>query len=199
MTRQFGCLDTKFGDIMKYDTDIFSNQYSIAASFVQHLAYYRVGKLVYDRLALKSPFWCATLDAHLKVAATQWCKVFGADGCNATHWKKTATLDVEEAKTSFRLRLQSDGLKWPDWEKYHRSMLAFRNKYVAHTEIGFSDPVPNFDTALKVVYTYDEWVRDLIKPHLFLEFCLSQHFEDWKRAAEPLIEAAILATAGMTE
>ncbi len=184
---------------MKYDSDIFSYQFSIVASFVQHLAYYRVGKIVYDRLSMKSPFWCATIDAHLKIATTEWCKVFGSDGCNAIHWKKTAKLDVEKAKASFRLRLKNDGVKWDHWERYHKTVLAFRNKYVAHTEIGFLKPVPDFDTALKVAFVYDEWVRDLIKPHIFLEFSLSEHFDNWKCAAEPLIEEAMAATKGITE
>ncbi len=184
---------------MKYASDIFSNQFPIVASFVQHIAYYRVGKLVYNRLSMESPFWCATIDAHLKAATTQWCKVFGSNGCNATHWKKTATLDVEKAKTSFRLRLQNEGLLWANWEKYHNAMLAFRNKYVAHTELGFLMPVPNFDIALKVAYVYDDWVRDLIKPHIFLEFSLKEHFDNWKFVAEPLIETAMVAATGMTE
>jgi len=184
---------------MRYDSDIFSYQFSIVASFVQHLAYYRVGKLTYDRLSVESPFWCATIDAHLKVATTQWCKVFGSNGCNATHWKRVATLDVKKEKASFRARLQKEGLQFNHWEKYHKTMLAFRDKYVAHTEIGFLEPVPNFDTALKVAYVYDEWVRDLIRPSIFAEFPLEEHFENWKSVSSPLIEAAMAATLGFAE
>jgi hypothetical protein len=37
-------------------------------------------------------------------------------------------------------------------QQYGRSMIRFRNKYVAHRESEFSDPVPNFDRALDVAY-----------------------------------------------
>lgn len=184
---------------MRYDSDIFCNQYPIAGSFVQHLAYYRAGKPVYDRLGLKSPFWCATLDAHLKIATIQWCKVFGSDGCNATHWKKTARLDVETAKKSFRSKLVRPGLSFADWQKYHRSMRNFRNKFVAHHEIGFADPVPNFDTALNVAYVYDGWVRELIRPDVYTGPWLRQHFDEWKNALTPFFEVAMRATQGMKE
>ena len=48
---------------MKYDADIFAYQFPIVGRFVQHLAYYRAARLVYDKLNLKSPFWCATINA----------------------------------------------------------------------------------------------------------------------------------------
>jgi hypothetical protein len=43
-------------------------------------------------------------------------------------------------------------------------MMDFRDKYGAHFDIWnrFDGPVPLFDPALQVAYTYQEWVRELI-------------------------------------
>ncbi len=58
---------------MKYDADMFAHQLPIVEQFVQQLAYYRAARSVYDKLNLKSPFSCATIDAHLKIATINWC------------------------------------------------------------------------------------------------------------------------------
>jgi hypothetical protein len=55
----------------------------------------------------------------------------------------------------------------------------FRDKFVAHRELDFFEPVPNFDTALAVAYYYDKWVREIIAPATLAEpplklFAMSQ-------------------------
>lgn len=184
---------------MKYDSDIFRNQYPLVVSFVQHLAYYRAGKPIYDRLWIKSPLWTATLDAHLKIASIQWCKVFGSDGCNATHWKRTPILDVQKAQQSFRDRLKKSCVTRDEWARRHQAMMNFRNRYVAHSDPNNADPVPDFNKALDVAYVYDEWVRDLIRSDIYTGLWLRQHFDEWTKAATPIFETAMNTTKGLKE
>ena len=186
---------------MKYDADMFTHQLPIVACFAQHLAYYRAAKPCYDKLNLKSPFWCATIDAHLMVAAIQWCKVFGSDGCNnSTHWKKTPTADVGAVQDSFRKTVLSEiSFCRSEWDQYHKAMCDFRNKFVAHHELTFSEPVPDFDIALRIAYAYDHWMRELIRPDVYAGPRLKDEFENWCRQAEPLVEKAMNATVQMKE
>ena len=44
------------------------------------------------------------------------------------------------------------GLDQQAWKSYWREVVDFRNNYAVHRALGFSNPVPNFDMALKVVY-----------------------------------------------
>lgn len=183
---------------MKYDADIFSHQFPIVGQFVRQLAYFRAAKPVYNKLNQKSPFWCATIDAHLKIATIKWCNVFGADGCNSTHWKKIINIDA--VRDSFRKHVLLEvGFSRLEWMCYHKAMCDFRNKYVAHYEMDFSQPVPDFDIALRIAYAYDKWVRDLIHPDVYEGPKLKEEFENWSRRAGLLIEKAMKASAGMKE
>jgi len=185
---------------MKYDKDMFAHQFPIVAQFVRQLAYYRSAKPVYDKLNLKSPFWCATIDAHLKIATIEWCNVFGVDGCNSTHWKKIASIDIDATNDLFRNHVLSEvGFSMLEWIRYHKKMCDFRNKYVAHYEMDFSQPVPDFDIALRIAYAYDKWIRDLIYPDIYEGPKLNEEFENWFRRAGPLVEKAMNASAGMEE
>lgn len=86
-----------------------------------------------------------------------------------------------------------------EWDRYHKAMCDFRNKYVAHHEQGFSQPVPDFDTALQIAYAYDEWIRELIRPDVYTGPRLREEFEAWRRQATPLAEKAMIATDHMKE
>lgn len=185
---------------MKYSTNVFCNQYPIVRNFVQYLAYYRAAKQISDKLNIESPFWCATIDAHIVRATIEWCKVFGSDGCNSTHWKKMLIVEPEKMKESFRKKVVTTvGISIADWQTYRKTMCDFRNKYVAHTEIGFSNPVPVFTTALKVAYAYDEWVRELIHPDVFAEQWLKELYKKWFKTTTTLVETAVLATKSTNE
>jgi hypothetical protein len=43
-------------------------------------------------------------------------------------------------------------------------MRSFRDKYAAHRQLGFNQPVPVFDRALEAAFCYEEWVREVIQP-----------------------------------
>lgn len=78
-------------------------------------------------------------------------------------------------------------------------MCDFRNKYVAHYEMDFSQPVPDFDIALRIAYAYDKWIRDIIHPDVYGRPKLKEEFENRFQRAELLIEKAMKASVGMKE
>jgi hypothetical protein len=170
---------------MHYEPAVFMNQFPIVKRFVYHLIYYRALSKAYKESRLESEFWTLTIDAHLLQAAILWCMVFGSDGSNPTHWKLLSADQSEALQRSFRDGLfQHTALDPQQWKKCWNGMTEFRNKYAVHRELDFRSLVPNFDTALRVVYYYDQWIRKVISPHTF---------------AEPLLEAfASKLTQSMT-
>ena len=154
---------------MEYNFEVFSRQYPVVVFFVQHLAYYRGLKAKMDDLTYHKEFWVSTVDGHLKLATIVWCNVFGSRKAD-THWTKTSTGNTtQQDRQNFRHRLLSRlGFTQEQWETYHKAMLAFRDKFVAHIDLrkSFDDPVPSFDPALQVAYAYQEWVKEFIKASL---------------------------------
>jgi len=74
-------------------------------------------------------------------------------------------------------------------------MTSFRDKFAAHRELEpYSDPVPDFDTALKVSYHYDNWLRNSIAIGIWDEPPLKQFTENLKKTAAPLINKLFRAT-----
>lgn len=169
---------------MPYNKEVFSSQYYLVAEFVRHLAYYRG---LYSELqcqGVKSMFWSQTTDSHLEVATLMWCKVFGSTGPNKTHWQKIAVKEAETANNKFRKKLyQATGMTHAEWVLYHKQMCDFRDKYVAHSDIGDTPVTPQFDKALEVVFTYDDWIRDLIKPDIMEDVLLKVQYERWLKVA----------------
>lgn len=171
---------------MTYSKEVFLYQFGLVHSFIKNLAYYREAFRLYHELELECPVWTASIDGLLKVAVMDWCKVFGSDGCNQTHWKKLNEEDAEALQQSFRSFLfESTGLTSASWKKYHLNFCKFRNKYVAHTEIVKTPPAPPvFDRALDVAYAYDEWVRNLIKPDRYDGISFRREFENFSNDAK---------------
>jgi hypothetical protein len=167
---------------MKYNLEVFSRQYPLVVFFVQHLAYNRGLRAARDAITDHREFWASTTDGHLKLASIAWCKVFGSHK-EDLHWTKAPTdHTVQQASQDFRHRVLSQtGFTQEQWEIYHTKMLAMRDKYVAHLDLydPISEPVPSFDPALQVAYTYQEWARELIKPALLNQPTLSSQYEQW--------------------
>jgi hypothetical protein len=110
-----------------------------------------------------------TSGAHLFAATTSWCMVFGSDGCNQTHWKQLSLNERERLVQCFREGLfQETGLDEERWQRYWKSVTEFRNKFVAHRELHFSEPV-DFDMAVEVACYYDKWVRQIISPAILVK------------------------------
>lgn len=154
---------------MSYSRNVFACLMPQIDSFVKHLLCHRAVQRKGGEL-LNHPFWSLTSDAHLLQAIVAWCKVFGATGTNETHWQNLATTDAAELRDSFRAALFSElGLNAEAWSAYHTEVTDFRNKYAAHTEGGFSMPVPKLDLALDIALLFDRWVRVVISPDTLAE------------------------------
>ena len=178
---------------MGYDLDVFSVQLPIAKLFLYHLIYHRVISAAYKRNRMQDEFWTLTSDAHLLHANINWCMVFGAD-FNTTHWKRLLLGHSRKHEQTFRdgllLAIEMSADKWL---RYWTSMKEFRDKYAAHRELGFAKPVPDFDTAFKVVLYYDQWVRIVISPDTIAEPSLYSFAQSLQKTAVPFIEKLMSA------
>ena len=175
--------------MMNYQPEVFMNQYPVVKRFVYHLVYYRILSKDYSDSKLQNEFWTLTIDAHLLQAVIYWCMVFGSDGCNPTHWKKLSPDQSEMLYQNFCVELfEQTGLDQQAWKSYWREVVDFRNNYAVHRALGFSNPVPNFDMALKVVYYYDRWVRNMISPDIFYEPPLEAFAFSLAQSVKPLIK-----------
>lgn len=121
--------------------------------------------------------------------------VFGSDKNNEIHWKRLSDNNSQELEQSFRDGL-SDHLEisWEQWQRYWKEMTDFRNKFAAHRDAQYMEPVPNFDIALRVAYYYDDWVRDIIAPDTFEEPLLSASATNLSLSVRPLVEELIRHT-----
>lgn len=177
---------------MKYNSTIFVSQFPIVKNFVYHLSYYRCLHKTYSKADFLSEFWAYTNDAHLLQATISWCKVFGSDGCNETHWKNLNSGDMEKLKLSFTEGLKSScGMAADEWKKYWQEITNFRNKYVAHREVRFNAPVPSFDRALDIAFFYDRWVRIIIKPDHLAEGSLKLFSESLLKKIETPLNSIV--------
>lgn len=175
---------SKEGDGMSYNEEVFSRQYPVVVFFVQHLAYYEGLWATFENISDHRHFWRSTCDGHLKLAAVAWCEVFGSNK-EDTHWTRTPSGNTD-ANEDFRRKVLCDtGLTQAQWSTYHKEMLDFRSKYVAHLDLHkpFDGPVPRFHYALQVTYTYQEWIRDVIRPVLLNQPTLRSQYEQWKAEA----------------
>ena len=143
-----------------------------------------------------SQFWEATASAHLGHATVEWCKVFGSYG-EETHWNNRVTNDAgKQAIKDFRRRIEAKtGLKKPEWQAYHQTMVELRGKVVAPCDLSepFRGTTPVFDVALKVAYAYQEWIAPLFRealleqslPEVWAEppYIFTTQYELWKAEA----------------
>ena len=179
----------------EYNLEIFVEQFPLVKLFMRHIVYYREINKACKAIQLKSVLWTYTINVHLLQAAITWCMVFGAEGCNQTHWKKLSEKDCEELQSSFRNRLQEvTGLSLEQWNNYWLEITTFRNKYVAHRELNYDKPVPNFSNAITVALFYDQWIREIIAPDILAEPPLEEFLIKLKSSIVPLIEKLLSVT-----
>lgn len=167
---------------MSYNSDVFSNQYPVVKKFVLHYISYKELSRIYSSIHLKSAFWTLTIDAHLLQAAVQWCMVFGADGCNPTHWKHLNRESQDELLKRFRNGLPEYlNMGHKEWEEYWKAITDFRNHFAVHRILNYDKPVPHFDAAVKVAFYYDEWIREVIFPDIFEEPPLNKSSDEFQK------------------
>lgn len=182
---------------MRYQKEIFVEQYPLVGSFTKHLVCHRVIRSNLVNLRQVTSFWNDTSTAHLLQASISWCMLFGSDGQNETHWKK---LDLGDGNVEahFRQRLlEALSLSQEQWKSYWEEMVDFRNNYSAHRALRFERPVPVFDLALEIAFFYDSWVRDVIQPDVLDEPPLKQLVDDFQKKVEEEVRCAMTATSAL--
>jgi hypothetical protein len=181
---------------MDYDQTVFINQFPLVKFFVYHLIYYRTLSKVYGELKLRDEFWTLTIDAHVLRALINWCMVFGSEN-EPTHWKRLIKQSEGHAQRFRNGLCRETGLGEDAWREYWASMKSFRDKWAVHRELEtFTDPMPNFDTALTVAYHYDSWVRDVISPASFAEPSLKFFAQSLQQSVTPWVNKLLRLTKG---
>lgn len=150
---------------MEYNEEIFCTQYPLITQFMRHAIYRSELYYQYNIFEIKSEFWTATIDSHYLQAIIYWCMVFGADGCNPTHWKNLSNTASEELMDSFRNGLyKNTSLDEKSFQAFWKGINDFRGGYVAHREIDFKGKSPIIQVAQEVAFFYDDWIRQVIYP-----------------------------------
>ncbi len=145
----------------RVNEDILYKQLKCMRRFARILHYYREIRKRIDNIGCSKKekwFLVETLNSHLRMSVIDWCKIFGTDD-NEIHWKKAVITNSKKFQNEFRQKIyKATGLNSKEWGDYHREMIGFRNKYVAHYVKDYDEPVPKMDNALTVAFAYDEWL-----------------------------------------
>jgi len=158
--------------MMELNESLWANyQYEILVSFVHHLAYWECSRAAYGRCGLQSELWTRTIDSYLLRAVIDWCMIFGTDS-NEIHWKRV--VPDKSDQEAFRKRLLSDlRMTGAEWKDYWSGVTTFRNDFASHRPGKSPHPcVPQMETALRAVISYDEWVRGVM--HAGFDFVVNE-------------------------
>ena len=181
---------------MQYRREVFIEQVPLVDKFVKHLIHHRALHPWIATTKLTTSFWSDTSDAHLFQAVINWCKVFGSETSNKTHWKALSPQDVKTLRETFREDLfAATSMTAVEWETYQKEVTTFRNCYAAHRELGHSQPVPALDRALQVALHYDVWVRKVIAPDQFADIRLDKLVKDLRAKVEAEVRMVMLPYA----
>jgi hypothetical protein len=174
---------------VEYNKEVLTPQYILISVFVHHHAYYKSLSALSSRIKDNNSFWESMILAYRELAVIEWCKVFGSRKENL-HWTKTPIgKTAEQAREDFRCRLLSKtGFNQEQWEIYHRDMLIFRDKFVAHLDMNgvMQVGLQDLDPALQVAYVYEEWAK-AIEPALRERDSLRSRHEEWKAEASLVV------------
>lgn len=166
---------------------LFEKQMGIAIDFLIHYNTYLIlkGKLNgFDKLKL---FWTITNNAHVRLMISCWAKLYGSN-VEATHWTKLLNDDITKEKYRNELYKSLD-IKELEWENYWKAMKSCRDKFIAHTQFDFNDPIPNFGIAYKSIIFYIEWMkRYFIEKGIIYVDDLEEHIEPYLTELRSLLD-----------
>jgi len=169
----------------EYKIEILEKQYGLVRDFLHHYITFKELQKNHEKFR-GSIFWKLTSDAHLLQAILLWTTVFGSFN-NEVHLNK---LDSEDrAKNDFNTKLLIHlNLSEEEWKAYRKSMIDFRNTFIAHRNPKFSNPVPILDVAYKCAIFYDEWIEEYVKPDFFTGLSIVEMIEDYKQEVEEILK-----------
>jgi hypothetical protein len=136
-----------------------------------HLVHDCVRACIYaDFIARNKPkgaAWLSICDMLYSEAVISWNAIFGTNSQDS-HWKnmiKKLPIPNNSNIKPFCKDMILDYLKTDavEWEKYHASMVDFRNKRLAHFDFKVvREEFPNFTWAMNSAYLYREWLISLL-------------------------------------
>lgn len=145
------------------NNDVVWAQLDILCRFIENMACHRAIHSRLEDLRTSGEFWRCSSDAHLMLAVSDWCMIFGSEGeSNPTHWKRIPDL----AAPKFRdYLIASTGWDAHELRNYVQSVKQFRDNYVAHPTLGSKAiTVPEMSRALEIAFNFDEWLPKAISP-----------------------------------
>ena len=129
---------------------------SLLGSFTRNLAFYRVSlepcaKPLLGKTHPDASFWCQVHSNFVDMLTLEWCKLFG-DSNSRYHWQRVIPKGDQSGFEQTMLRTFSqDRERFLD---YVISMRRYRDKFVAHLDIGNIMEIPCFDEAEVVAGHY---------------------------------------------
>jgi hypothetical protein len=103
---------------------------------LRNIAFYRAGwKRDRKSLRVSRNFWVGANGAFLDVAILEWCKLFTERptkrGGGRHHWRSVIIDRPQDFMSGLLSRL---GASEAEWEQYAKSVVHYRNKFVAHLD-----------------------------------------------------------------
>ena len=121
--------------------DIATKIFEILSNFFMDLESYReLNRHIcnLERNDPSRPLWIVLSNNCLMMAAVEWCKIFGSEHNNVTHYTKCID-KLEGIETTVN------------------EMKEFRDKYISHYDF-YNKPIPFMDKAVNVIIKFDEAV-----------------------------------------
>lgn len=144
---------------MKKD-EFYEVQKNTIVQFYMNYRAFRFIQSKLERVNENKLFWISFNNNSLMLLFIYWSIIFGNSNTNELHWHNFCN---EVEKNEFRnLLLKKLDMTYEDWKIYRTSMLNFRNRYVAHNDLSFNEPVPIIDNAFKSMKIYEEWIKNKI-------------------------------------
>jgi hypothetical protein len=128
--------------------------------FICHYLSYKKLHSKRDGLKGEKGFWVHTVNAHIMVSCSYWCMIFGSEKNNDLHWKNLS-FNLNKDQNGFENKLLKElSISQDEWGKVRKSIMTFRNKYIAHRDIEYREPVPYLENAYKAIMIYSDWLRE---------------------------------------
>lgn len=134
-----------------YKEDVIGNILCILKNFLYHAESFRCINENINKLSGDKEFWIYTNDAHIMIAVTCWCKVFG-NSKDKTYWRRMfRNNNSDDEKEMFFDILNEHGISESNYTDLRKQMKRFRDKYVAHSD-DYKSPVPYLEPAYEIVF-----------------------------------------------
>ena len=100
-----------------------------------------------------------TVGNAIDTAVLEWCKLFGNYNQEKLHWQKVIKKNADFKTQLLKNFNQNDS----NWTAYHKSILNYRDKRVAHLDESDTERVfvPYLEKALNLVFQYYEYLINI--------------------------------------